>query len=57
MGTESRAHEFSDVDRTGRAAEFVHYLDERGSLEFMQLLSPRFPGQADDGIHAAIRAA
>ena len=41
MSTGGRAHEFSDVDRTGRAAEFVHYLDERGSLEFMQLVEQR----------------
>jgi len=31
-------HEFDDVDRTGRPAAFVRYLDERGALEFFQLL-------------------
>lgn len=38
MSTQGQAHEFSDVDRTGRAGEFVRYLDERGALPFLQLI-------------------
>lgn len=34
-------HGFSDVDRTGRASDFVRYLDERGTQEFMRVVEQR----------------
>jgi ubiquinone/menaquinone biosynthesis C-methylase UbiE len=34
-------HEWGEVDRTGRAGEFVRYLDERTSLDFFQLIDRR----------------
>jgi ubiquinone/menaquinone biosynthesis C-methylase UbiE len=34
-------HEFSDVDRTGRAGEFVGFLDECGSQEFFHFIERR----------------
>jgi ubiquinone/menaquinone biosynthesis C-methylase UbiE len=40
-------HEFSDVDRTGRADDFVRYLDERGALDFLQLVEQRIMDRLD----------